>query len=279
VLVLFVFLCLGCPYRFEHARFVLLQYKKCKSVNIDGTVDIPISVESLYGFIFAKLHAKYASAWTPRVDIDPDAEVEIESLRSLAVNSVLTKRFRRGTELSENSLNRYKAGVFSKRSFRHTNRQSSSPNGQAIVGHVSGHSRIQGSLSSRVPISVRLSNSPNGSSNASVPISDSTYLEQHPSSNNDCNINSQSGSWEFRQYPFLPLSNPIQHCCAQACSALIATIGISPTMLMMDTCCAGCNKHSCIPASSHMAAAVSLMTAVVVPELLNANVTTVTISI
>jgi hypothetical protein len=248
-------------------------------VNIDGTFDIPIAVESLYGFIFAKLHAKYASAWTPRVDIDPDAEVEIESLRSMAVSSVLTKRFKRGTELSENSLKSYKAGVFSRRSLRHTNRQSRSPNGRATVGQFSGYSSIRGSLSSRVDIAVRPSNSSNGSSNESVPFSDSKYLEQHPSSTGDCNINSQSGSWEFRQFPFLPLSNPIQHCCAQACSALIATIGISPTMLMMDTCCAGCNKHSCIPASSHMAAAVSLMTAVAVPELLNANVTTVTISI
>jgi hypothetical protein len=96
--------CLERHRRFEHARFVLLQYKKCKSINTDGTVDIPIAVESLYGFIFAKLHAKYAGSWTPRVDIDPDAEVEVEALRSMAVSSVLTKRFKRGTELSENSL-------------------------------------------------------------------------------------------------------------------------------------------------------------------------------
>jgi hypothetical protein len=257
---------------------MLLQYKTCKSVNVDGTVDIPIAVESLYGFIFAKLYAKYAKTWTPRVELDPDAQFEIESMRSMAINSVLTKPFKRRTELSENALNRYKARVFSRRSIGHTYRQSKSLKGEVMVAKVRAYSSLQRAAS---PISFGLSSSLGSSLRPSELVSsnDSQFSELHPLSNSECNMNSQSGAWEYRQYPFLPLSNPLQHCCAQACSALISTIGVSPTMLMMDTCCAGCNKHSCVPASSLSVAAISLMTAIDVPDLNNANVTTVTITI
>jgi hypothetical protein len=83
----------------------------CKTINIDGTVDIPMAVEALYGFVFGKIQAKHASGRLPRVIIGGTveeasiAENDIAKMRSEAVLADLGLPFPLSSELTSNMLN------------------------------------------------------------------------------------------------------------------------------------------------------------------------------
>jgi hypothetical protein len=248
---------------FEHARLVLLQYQKCKPIHLDGTVDIPIAVESLYGFVLGKLHGKYEQTWTPRIDVDIDSEEEIESFRSLAVSSVLTKSFRRSAEISEPAMRRYGALAMARRAAM---RPASRLGLRKSVRAQNNNANVQAQ------------SSPSPSPTANVTQA-TLQPEMNPTSDSDCGINAPGSTWQFRRFPFSPIVDNREHCCAYACSALLATVGVSPTTLMMDTCCSTCNKAKCAPADSRVTAAIALMTVLNVPNLLTANVTTVSIDV
>jgi hypothetical protein len=231
--------------RFEHARIVMLQYQKCNAFNNDGTVNIPIAIESLYGYVVAKLFAKHSNIWTPRTKVAEDAEPEISKIRSKAVTALVDQPFQLSLELSPNSLQAYRPEVY-----------------------VSAGSLNSGRMVVRRLKAVESANALNTVRSAS-----------DPTSSDECNIDSQHGTWEYLPNSFTPMSNSHQKCCAAACNALLTTIGVSPTALMQNTCCSSCNKYNCAPATSQSSAAVALMTVVAVPSLLNAYVTTVTLNV
>jgi hypothetical protein len=113
-------------------------------------------------------------------------------------------------------------------------------------------------------------------------ISDSSLARSasSPGSTADCNAANPTGNvWQYFPYPYTPIVSALQNCCATACSALLASIGVSPTTPMITTCCGACNMHNCNPADTTTASAYALMTVVPVPSLLNPYVTTVNITL
>jgi hypothetical protein len=210
-------------------------------MNQDGTVNIPISVDSLYGFVYGKFQAKHFGSLTARSNVSISSEVYISALRSSALSVTPSSTFSNAYELSSASLSNCEPMTFS---------MLSAP--ESTVRAVdSGMTQTLSAVRS----------------------------EEIPTSTSDCNINLPSQTWEFRQYPFSPISNVLQHCCATACSALLATVGVSPTALMLDTCCSACNKYNCVPANAVTISAAALYTVIQVPALLNANITTISINL
>jgi hypothetical protein len=224
---------------------VLLQYQTCNAFNKDGTANIPIAVESLYGYVFAKLFAKHSSIWTPRTEVDEGAESEISRIRSKAVSALVDQPFQLSLELSPNSLQAYRPEVY-------------------VSGHNASTDRMLVKISNAAKTATAL---------------DTVRSASDPTSSADCNIGSLQGTWEYLPNAFTPMSSSSQKCCTAACNALLTTIGVSPTALMQSTCCSACNKFNCAPATSQSTAAVALMTVIAVPSLLNAYVTTVTLNV
>jgi hypothetical protein len=211
-------------------------------MNQDGTVNIPMSVDSIYGFVYGKFQAKHFASLTARMNVAIGSEAYISALRSSALSVSPSSTFSKTYELSTTSLSNCEPSSFSMLA-------------------------IPGSTTVRA-VDLDMDQSFGAVRSESIPASTS-----------DCNINFPTQTWEFRQYPFSPLSNALQHCCATACSALLATIGVSPTALMLDTCCSSCNKHNCVPANTVTIAAAALYTVIQVPALLNANITTISLNL
>jgi hypothetical protein len=108
--------------RFEHARLVLLQYKVCGPKNSTGTVDIPIALDALYGYVFGKIQAKHLAFRLPRVNIVSDisdaaaVEKSIADMRAAAGLADLLLPFPLSLELTSNTLNSYDVDYISNRS-------------------------------------------------------------------------------------------------------------------------------------------------------------------
>jgi hypothetical protein len=111
-----IFVSFSYDIRFEHARLVLLQYEICGSTSSDGTVDIPIALEALYGFVFGKIQAKHLAFRLPRVNIASNisdaaaVEKPIADMRSAAALADLLLPFPLSLELTSNTLNSYDVG-------------------------------------------------------------------------------------------------------------------------------------------------------------------------
>jgi hypothetical protein len=228
-------------HRFEHARLLLLQYKTCRDQNVDGTVDIPIAVESLYGYVFAKLVAKHAAKWTPRANIAIAAEMNIASTRALAVNALVDRPFPLKYELSSNMLQTYQPSVFSVNPVEVSVRQ-------GVESGLSGLSFLQRSATD-------------------------------PGTNEDCNLEALTGTWQYIPQSFDPMANTAEKCCATACHGGLVTVGDSPTGPMRSACCMECNKFNCDAATSDIKSAVLLMTTLQVPSPSNGIATAVSINL
>jgi hypothetical protein len=228
-------------HRFEHARLLLLQYKTCRDRNVDGTVDIPIAIESLYGYIVAKLAAKHASKWTPRANIAIAAEISIASTRALAVNALVDRPFPLIYELSSNMLQTYQPSVFSDNSIEMSARQ----------GVESGASQLSFLQRSATD----------------------------PGTTEDCNLEALTETWQYIPQAFDPMANAAERCCATSCHGGLVTVGDSPTGPMRSACCMECNKFSCDVATSDIKSAVSLMTTLQVPSPSNGIITAVSINL
>jgi hypothetical protein len=238
--------------RFEHARIVLLQYQTCNQYNKDGTVDIPISIEVLYGFVVARLFARYPTLWTPRTEIDSRAEAEIAKLRLQAAGALVTQPLPLSLEVSPNMMHSYQTGVY-----------------MAGATDTPPLARFELPVAGALPPSLDMG-------------ALSARSEADPGSQAECDINSPAGTWEFLPLSTSPSPTGKAKCCAAACSAEIKAMGASPIGVLQSTCCSACNKNSCSSSNTPVAAAVALLTVVTVPSqqtYLNGIVTTVYIAL
>jgi hypothetical protein len=213
---------------------VLLQYQRCKTPNADGSVNIPISVEALYGYIFSKVHAKATIAARSYVDVA--TEPFIGALRSSALSTVVETTYYNSTVLTQTTMNTLQASASELATMR-----------ESVPEDASELSPVERS-------------------------------EQVPLNDADCGISAPAGTWKYRVFPTQGVTD-MRVCCAMACTAILQTIGITPTGLTMDSCCIGCNKYNCDPANTTISSAVALLTVVPVPSLLNPFLVTVNITL
>jgi hypothetical protein len=230
---------------------VLLQYQTCNQYNKDGTVDVPISIEYLYGYVVARLFARYPTLWTPRTEIDSRAVAKIADLRSQAAGVLVTQPLPLNLEVSANMMQSYQTGMYMAGATDESLARFNLPAAGALPPSLD-----TGTLSVR--------------------------SEADPSSQADCDISSPTGTWEYRPSSTSPAPTGKAKCCAAACGADLTEMGASPIGPLLSTCCSLCNKYSCGSANTQVGAAVALLTVVSVPsdrDFLNAKITTWTFNL
>jgi hypothetical protein len=279
-------------------------------------------VEALYGYLLGKINARNVDLWTPRVDIDVAAEPQIDELRYMAVNAILSQPFSLSYELSPNKLYACRprsqsdipgysraarvdaqrlnsntptrqpnilpqsARKAAKRATRilnpaaHVNSGGTSPiaSTRAINQSWAGASDLTDSQADANGNSVatKAGNGPAADANFVAVTSD----PENPSSSDDCNMGSLPGTWMYKHWrKSSTMISPLQNCCASACLAVMQTTGVSPTMLLMKTCCKACNKYSCDPEAATAISAFQVMTIVDVPSPGTGYATTVSIDL
>jgi hypothetical protein len=82
--------------------------------------------------------------------------------------------------------------------------------------------------------------------------------------------------WTSREFKHTGLVHADQHCCASACTYLLAAISIVPSNSLLDPCCQACNKFNCQPQNAEVTAALNLRTRIEVPALLDGYASIVT---